>query len=127
MIVLMHPSNKCECNTLQYHEHNIPQANDMFTPKPAKHYKHIHWAWGQHIHSCSFPSLLKPDNSSLTEVIDHCTIDFHWVRHRILRQIGFVSEFIRTILPNVLTAFIIHESCLKPTPNVLRLVQAQTE
>ena len=76
----------------------------MFTPEPAKHYKHIHWTWGQHIHSCSFSSLLKPDNSSLTEVIDHCTIDFHWVRHRILRQIGFVSESIRTILPNVLTA-----------------------
>jgi hypothetical protein len=25
---------------------NISQANDLFTPKPAKHDKHIHWAKG---------------------------------------------------------------------------------
>ena len=74
--------NKCECNMLQHHERNIPQANDMFTPEPAKHYKHIHWTWGQHIHICSFFLSAHACNSSLTEVIDHCTIDFHWVRHR---------------------------------------------
>ena len=35
--------NACACNMqIQPENVNISQANDLFTPKPAKHDKHIH-------------------------------------------------------------------------------------
>ena len=67
---------------------DTPLANDMFTPRPAKHYKLIHWTRGVHdsqavVFYFSLPHEPVESSQTLCTVfIDHCNIDFHWVRHR---------------------------------------------